>query len=55
MNVLQTHANMEEHALLKPLAAIHVIVQMDLLEKIVQQVRITKVFACTQCSANLLF
>ena len=40
MNVLQTHANMEEYALLKTLAAIHVIVQMDLLEKIVQQVRI---------------
>ena len=40
MNVLQTHVKMEEDALLETLEAIHVIVQMDIPEIIVQQVRI---------------
>ena len=46
---------MEEDALLKSLAPIHVIVRMDILEIIVQQVRITKVFACIHTQLVFFF
>ena len=51
----QTHVKMQERALLKSLAPIHVIVQMDILEIIVQQVRITKVFTCIHTQVMLSF
>ena len=46
---------MQERALLKSLAPIHVIVWMDILEIIVQQVRITKVFICIHTQVMFSF
>ena len=53
--MLQTHVKMQERALLKSLAPIHVIVWMDILEIIVQQVRITKVFTCIHTQVMFSF